>query len=451
MTMSRIRIGLALAWAIWSLAGTGCGILGKESNPGYCGSPTCPPDAGGCRSNADCTAPGAGVCNVAGTGQCVACTAADHAACTAGTPVCGTDDTCRACTAHSECLSDACASDGSCAAAGDVAYVSSTGTDNATCDQATPCATVAAALMTGRATLKIHGTVSGEATVDSGTLTLLADPGATLTRTGGNIFTVKGLGTSVAVYDLTISGAQGSFVGISVEAGAALSLTRTTVSNNAGGGIASAGTLVIDHSTITGNGSNGSSGPGIFFTGDSLSLAQSAISGNRAGGVRVSATAAKFAIVSNLFVSNGISDPMGSLIGAVSIDTNFAATNLLEFNTFYKNVSTDGIGAAIRCDPPMFTARANILFNNGTASSLNQTSGTCGHSYSIASPGVVPTGAGNQAGDPMFADPAGNDFHLHPGSPAIGAANPLAPLTGLSAHDIDDHPRTSPVNLGAYQ
>ena len=51
----------------------------------------------------------------------------------------------------------------------------------------------------------------------------------------------------------------------------------------------------------------------------------------------------------------------------------------------------------------------------------------------------------------MFVNAAGDNFHLQAGSSAIGAANALAPLIGLSARDFDDHPRTSPVNLGAYQ
>ncbi len=453
MASSGIRVCLASWWMIAGLASAGCDkLLGKEPNPDYCGSPTCPPDASGCRSNTDCTSPGAGVCDVTGTKQCVQCTASDHAACTATTPVCGADNACRACVAHEECDSNACSfADGSCAAETDVAYVTSTGIDNSTCDKSAPCATVASALMTGRHYVKIHGTIDGAVVVDKGrTVTFLADLGAMLMPgTGGDVLTVKDTGTSLTIYDLAISGAQGSSVGITLAGGVpALSLMRATISNNAGGGITSAGTLTIDHSTIT---SNGSSGPGISITGGSLSLAQSLVSGNRGGGVDVTGTTAKFAIVSNKFLGNGVGDPMGSLIGAVNIRANFSSTNLLEFNTFYKNLSTDGIGAAIQCDPSTFTARANIMFNNGATSSPDQTSGTCTHSYSIAKPGMVPAGTTNQGSDPLFVNAPGGDFHLQAGSPAIGAANALAPLTGLSARDFDDHPRTSPVNLGAYQ
>lgn len=452
MASPGIRVCLASWWVSVGLAGAGCdSLLGKEPNPGYCPSPPCAPD-GGCSANADCTSPGAGVCDVMGTKQCVQCTATEHAACAGDAPVCGIDNTCRACTAHQECDSNACSfATGSCAAETDVAYVSSTGTDNSTCDKSAPCATIAAALMTTRHYVKIHATIDGAVVVDKGrTVTFLADPGAMITRgTGGDVLTVKDTGTSLTIYDLAITGAQGSSVGIALAGGVpALSLLRATVSNNAGGGITSAGSLTIDHSTITGNGSGG---PGISITGGSLSLAQSLVSGNRGGGVDVTGTMAKFAIVSNKFVSNGSGDPPGSLIGAVSIRANFTSTNLLEFNTFYRNLSADGKGSAIQCDPAAFTARANIMFNNGTATNLDPTSGTCVHIYSIAKPGMVPTGTGNQGSDPLFEDAPGGNLRLQATSPAIGAANALAPLTGLSARDFDDHPRTAPINLGAYQ
>ena len=454
MTTPRLRVCLVSWWVIAAVAGTGCdALLGKEPNPGYCASPPCtPPDTGGCRSNADCASPGAGVCD-APAATCVQCTAGDHAACAATTPVCGTDNACRGCAAHGECPSNACAfADGSCAAASDVAYVDATGADNAACDRSAPCASVAAALMTGRSYVKLHGAIDGAVVVDKGrTVTFLAEPGATLTRTGGDVLTVKDTGTSLVIFDLAITGAQGPAVGISVQGGGApapaLSLMRATVSNNVGGGISAAtGSLAIDHSTIAGNG-NGNSGPGIVVTSGSLSLAHSLISGNHGGGVTVTGSA-KFAIVSNKFVSNGAAD---SSTGAVNIAANFATANLLEFNTFYKNLSTDGVGSAIQCIPSAFTASNNIMFRNGTATNLDQTTGSCLHTYSIAMPGTALAGAGDLAKDPLFVDPANGDLHLQTTSPAIRAADPSTPLTGPAARDFDDRPRMAPANLGAYQ
>lgn len=455
MSTSSVRVCLVFWWAICGFAGTGCtscdSLLGKELNPLYCGSATCRPDGGGCGSNADCMSPE--VCDTMAN-HCVQCTATDHAACTGNTPTCGTDGTCRACAAHSECVSGACSfadGSGSCAPESDVAYVDSVnGNNNPTCGKSTPCATVTAALKAGQQRyIKISGTIDDAVVVNNlRRVTFLADPGAMLTRRGGgNVLAIEDAGTSLTIYDLTISGAKDPAAGISVDMGATLSLMRAIVSNNEGGGVSSAGTLVIAHSKIT---NNGSSKPGVVVNGGSFSLAQSLVSGNRSGGVQVTTVTAKFAIVSNTFVSNGSGGDMGSMTGAVNIGVNFNSANLLEFNTFYENLSINGSGSAIRCDPATFTARANIMFNNGTMGP-NQTSGTCMHIYSITRPGSVPSGTGNQASDPLFVDKAGGNFHLQVGSPAIGAANALVPLNGLSARDFDDHPRLPPVNLGAYQ
>ena len=58
---------------------------------------------------------------------------------------------------------------------------------------------------------------------------------------------------------------------------------------------------------------------------------------------------------------------------------------------------------------------------------------------------------GNISVDPMFLDPAGNDYHLSPASPAINAGD-----TGsiyLPATDLDGNPRTinGTVDIGAYE
>src|SRR5215468_5453708 len=86
------------------------------------------------------------VCNT-DTNLCVECV--KNTDCATTTPVCD-EHACRACRAHADCVdSETCLPDGSCAAATDVAYiVNPGGADNATCDKATPCATMTAALAT---------------------------------------------------------------------------------------------------------------------------------------------------------------------------------------------------------------------------------------------------------------------------------------------------------------
>jgi len=475
MASSKIRVCVVPWLALCAMAGGGCGaLLGKEDNPQYCASPPCsPPTPTGCTGNADCTASGAGVCDTASQ-SCVQCTAAEATACIGTAPVCGTDHACRGCTAHSECASSACSpADGSCLAGSQIAYVDSMGADNPSCSQAAPCKTIAAALAAGPPGvlpyIKIHGSLSEAVLVNGGrVVTVLADPGATLTSPAGNIVTISGLGTMVAIHDLTISGARDAAVGVSVEdggtlslagatisgnagggisvsTGGAVSLTATTISGNAGGGItAQSGSLVIDQATIVGN---GGTNPGIVVFGGSIALTRSSIKDNPGGGVSIAGGSAAFSIVNNEFLTNGAT---GSQLGALSL-ASASDTDLLEFNTFYHNV-TSRPGAAVQCTSgsPGFAARANIMFSNGLGV-VDQMSGACMYVSSLGSPGALPPGTANHGGDPMFVNADAGDFHLKTDSPVAAAANQLA-LRPVELQDFDGNPRgTAPVNIGALQ
>lgn len=429
MTMDRIKNGRA-AWLAISCLVIGCGpidsLLGREPNPD-CRKPECvPPDTSTtCASNTDCPSPD--VCDVVGSKQCVQCTQDQAAACSGKTPACGADHMCRACVAHTDCApSNACLPDGSCAAEADVAYVDPAGTDNVTCSKAMPCSTVKKALMTARSYVKFHGIIDETVTVNSkAAVTFLADPGATLTHASGAgvVLTVQSDVPALAIYDLAIANiGDVNATGISVPAGAMteVSLTRVAITNN--GGV------------------------GISIGGGSLSLTQSIVSHNGRGGVFLGE--AKFAIVGNVFLGNG---GLTSLRGALEISAVEADSNRLEFNSFYGNAARDGVGTAIQCSAGRFTARNNILFQNGTLTNLEQVSGSCSHTYSIAKPGSLPSGPANMAVDPQFKDPAHDDLHVQPGSPAIHAADPLSDLAGLAARDLDGTRRMRPATLGAYQ
>jgi hypothetical protein len=322
------------------------------------------------------------------------------------------------------------------------------GTDNLDCTRATPCTKVASALLTGRPYVKFAGTTDEAVTVDSGrVVTFLADPGAKLTRMSGAgaIVTVRDDGTSLTVYDLSISDAPNNPSGIGVVVPAAagaptVTLVRARLGNNPGGGISSSGgTLMMSQSTVSGNAGGGISSSG------TLTVSQSTVSGNAGGGISV--TSGTFAIVGNVFFGNGT---LTGTAGGVSISTAQNAANRLEFNSFSSNATANGFAPAIQCMVGgTFTARNNIMSGNLTPTSMDQVGGNCMHTHSIMRPGTVPPGTGNKSDDPLFVNATTGDLHLGPGSRAIGAADPNSDLTGLAARDIDGDVRTRPADIGA--
>jgi hypothetical protein len=330
------------------------------------------------------------------------------------------------CSTHGDCESNACLPDGACAAEDDVAYVDGTEPASAPCSKAAPCGRVATALATGKDYLKLRGTIDEAITIDGGrTVTLLGDPGATLTRSagGGPVVQVTDTGTTLRIYDLAIADAGPSGIGLVMPSSSAPSATlvRVMIRDNRGGGVSIAG--------------------------GSLTIAQSMITGNLGGGVTV-LESGKFDIVDTVFFANG---SPSTATGAITIAASPAIGNRLEFNTFYDNMAQIGVGAAIQCAAGAFIARNNILFANGTMSAGQQVNGSCDHQYSIVQPGPAPLSPGNQAADPRFVDPDAGDFHLRAGSPASHAADPSSSLSGVAAQDFDGVARVKPASIGAFQ
>ncbi|MGE3454983.1 MAG: right-handed parallel beta-helix repeat-containing protein [Kofleriaceae bacterium] len=403
---------------------SGCDwIWGKQLKAGFCDEhPTdseCPPiDAGSdgpdsCSSSTQCEAPTA-VCDL-GAMTCVECTPAEAGACVGMMPVCGDDRACRACEAHSECASSACLPDGSCADPGVVAYVSPTGTDNASCSQAMPCTDVADALATGRAYVKISGTndEGGTIAIDNQNVTILADPGAKIVRTSnGIVLEVKGT-SRVTIYDLEISGGSGAQgIGISMPAGntATLTLSRARISENAGGGIdTSGGTLTLSRSTV---------------------------SGNAGGGISISG--GQFDITNTFIVQNG---GAGSTFGGIEIgNITGSGTRRLDFNTISANQAPATVNTGVSCGT-VLTALVfanNIIYGNIVAGGGRQVGGSamCSVIYSDVGPDMA-TGTGNINQDPQFIAPAQGNFHLASTSPAKDVADPAATLS----FDVDGEAR----------
>lgn len=451
MSTATLRCSIFLV----SLAVVGC----KEQNDNYCAEAphtNCMNlfDAAieHCMSDQQCTP---NICDLTGSMTCVQCTGSRPEACTATTPVCGTDNTCRACTSHSECSSNVCLADGSCAVETSVAYVApAPAGSGSTCTKTTPCGTLQAAIQTDRPYVKVAaGLVNKDSqttTIDGKTVTILAEVGAKLDRDGdGPILLIQSSGAggaNVRIFDLEITGATGAPGGDGIRLTAlggtpSLELTRVTIDKNQGVGVTSAGgSLTVSQSTFGGN-----DGGAITASNSSLTVSRSTFNGNQGGGI--SEMNGTFVIVGNVFFNNGGN---GSSVGGIAITTGSNAVNRLEFNSFNLNSTQTGLGPAIQCAAGAFVAKNNIMSDNRTPMPQpDQFTGPCTHTFSIMRPGTMPTG--NSSADPLFVDAAKGDLHISSASPARRAADPSSDLTGIASQDIDGIARVSPAAIGAYE
>lgn len=440
----RTTIVVALA----GLTGASC----FHQNANYCeGAPhsNClDVDAGPprCTSDPECSPPL--VCDALGTMTCVPCTPAEHQACVGMTPVCGGDDTCHGCTAHEQCASSVCLPDGSCGDDAKVAYVAPGGSGNE-CTKATPCGTLDDGIKTNRPVVKIAaGTIADgkTTTIDGQTVTILADRGAKLDRTGdGVILEIKNSGADVQIFDLEITGGTGvTDAALSIPNGGApkLTLTRVKIDVNQGIGIlAAAGTLTVSQSTMSGN-----TGGGISATGGMLTVSQSTVSGNTGGGISISG--AEFDITNSVIVKNG--GPTSGVGGLEISQILIAGTHRLEFSTITANVGNMTVNAGVNCSTVVVpvTFDSDIIFGNTVTGGGQQIGGsaTCTATYSDVGPDTV-SGTGNINLDPMFVSAAQDDFHLMPGSPAKDAADPTAALK--VDLDGDSRPQGPYSDMGA--
>jgi Right handed beta helix region len=423
--MTKKALALSFLASIAVLAGCDL-ILGNELNPKFCKAHLDDEECRRefslpCTKSSQCPAPTA-VCQVE-TGTCVQCSLSEPESCTGNAPVCGVENTCSACSKHTDCASAACLPDGSCAAENTVAYVAPAGAGK-TCSRTGPCKTVKDALETARPYVKFSGVTDEAVTVDKGRqVTFLSDAGAKLTRgTGGAILTVKDDGTSLSVYDLAISDApnNASGYGVLVAAGSgapAVRLVRVTLQNNPAGGISVAG--------------------------GALTVTQSTVSGNQGGGISV--TGGAFDINNSFIVGNGGADMItGSDFGGLSLSAGVGA-NRLERNTVAYNHAKQGtlLAAGIGCSVTNLVAPGNIVTSNNEGLTFPaQTKGVCtyGNSYSVP---------GSEMNTLRFKSITTNppDFHLTAASPT-SVLDAGGACTGVDI-DGDTRPGGTACDLGA--
>jgi hypothetical protein len=314
---------------------------------------------------------------------------------------------------------------------GPAAYVDVKGFPNSDCSIESPCSTIKAALDTNRPLIYIHGTINERVLINNESeerrkVTILGNH-AIITANDfvdRPLMTIKGR-IDVTIRDVIFSDVRDSRVAaidVPPSGSPSLTLIHVSIGNNAG----------MAASISTGN-----------FT-----MTRSVVFNNSGGGVELDGTTT-YQIVGNLFYGNG---GFGEVVGALSAFTYDSPQNVIAFNTFVNNFALDNIGSSIDCLGTV-VARNNIVYANGYIIP-NQLIG-CYFEYNLLSDNIdaVP-GIGNivtEEPEKLFIDFDRRDFHPTFESPAIGAADPNADLTGLSKLDLDDVPRTAPATVGAYQ
>jgi hypothetical protein len=371
----------------------------------------CPPvDASGaaCASDPQCTAP-TPRCEL-GTHVCVECL--DPADCTDPTaPVCGTSHACHGCTNHSECASLACLPTGACEVESNVAYVTTGGNDGGLCTRVDPCQTITAALATNRPVVKIMGggTFTENLSISSD-VTIVGEPSVKLTESNGSPEAQISGTANVALADFEIAGAGGSTACVTLANTAVLTLARMKIDSCTGAGVStSGGTLVVSRSTLT---------------------------NNAGGGIKI-ASGGGFDITNTFIVKNG--NNTSGTTGGATLNCG-VGTCRFELNTVVENQSRSGTSAGISCDFA-FAAPNNIIAHNrlgtSTGTEADTTpSGACTYPDSAI---LTDTATLNFV--------SATDYHIAAGSVAIDQA--LTASTITVDRDGDHRPQGPAKDQGA--
>ena len=398
-----------------------------------------------CSFDGDCAAV-APVCDTASTGTCVQCLPERSEACAGTTPACGGDYACRGCTAHTDCASDACLPDGSCAVESVVVYVSEGGGAGTACSKAERCGTLSAAMAAvtpSRPYVRMVGSLSelGLVITDRN-VTFLGAAGSIIS--GGNgpgnvqaILDVRGT-SKVELYDVTVS--NGRMAAIRVDGTtASVNLVRSKILSAGAEGVSIiSGKATISQSEISGCG--GLSRRGISLTSGELTVTRSKIAEN-GGGIFI-ADNQKFTITNNFIVGNRAT-------GGVQVSKPGVGSKL-EFNTIADNRDDGTTGVAdaggVFCDEAGFTFGGNIIFRNtGGAGGYVQTAGACKFDGSFLS-----SNAAAETGSLGFVkDTLPRDYHLTVASPTTVRDVAGAVCTDMVDIDGEARPHGAGCDLGA--
>ena len=354
----------------------------------------------------------------------LACHSASHERVDASGSDSGVDASCGgaagcACTQHTDCQSMLCAfsidpdigqaSGATCADTTTVAYVTPTGTATTGCTQTSPCGTVNQALTTKLRYVAVTGTIHDNVDISSNqpvSIYGISDGAGVLSAAGSDVLTLAGLAASVQIADLAFSGASAGN-GVSLTgSGATLEMLRCTVENNALIGIVSTG---VDAD---------------------LTVTRSTIELNNGGGIDIEQ--GNFVLTNDFIVGNGNTS---NLIGGVTVGGHAALGSRFEYNTVAANTVESGeafIANGMTCNVPAATVINSIVSDNlsGSADDGVDLFGGCGSGTPEEGSSFI--GPDNGALD--FADAAANNYRIGSASVAIGAGKLDAVVVDFDGH-----------------
>ncbi len=324
-------------------------------------------------------------------GSCVPCSGGgDCQALDPNTPVCGADDVCRPCTAHSECSNDAGCHlfEGTCLPADNVYYVDPSGNCNpGDATEMMPACSIGQAFAAigarTEATVRLAEDVYLEGVdVDAGRVIAMIATGETTIFANTDQASVHNLGT---LYLDTIDVQNFSVLGSGIESDGDLWLDDSMVRNNETGLLSVSGRVVLRRSRVI-----DSPGVGVILQGDQPVL-----------------------LLNSIVAYNGeTSDPAGIVTyGPAPLD--------IVYSTIVEN--TGNTGGAIDCGPGSATVR-NSIVTSSTFSNAIDCGGATTVTYSVVSDAQFD---GDPTNVPVadFAPLAMNDdFEIAAGSLAIDVA-----------------------------
>jgi hypothetical protein len=159
------------------------------------------------------------------------------------------------CLAHSDCASDVCLADGTCALETQIVYLRAGGAGTV-CSNAAPCGTLTAALngvSPSKTTIRVSGTINNaEADIVFARLVVLGDSTTVLRGGGGGgarpMFALSG-GARMEFYDVTLRDSRDE--GITVTSTSSLTMVRSKVENAAKEGVRADGKVTLIQSEVT--------------------------------------------------------------------------------------------------------------------------------------------------------------------------------------------------------